>query len=111
MKTYQIQEFLYPRDTTDAWIRFVVCGETWEFPAQVVADDRDKHYAAEEEDTVKFIREGRLDLYDLLDWAVSNMNWSDVKDYARRVEEARAITDEDFQDAWLSAEKTVHGTV
>lgn len=84
-------------------------GERWFIPAQVIADDRDKHYADEEEDTIGFILDGGLKPYDLYDWAANNQNWSDVQQHAKQLPSIREFDDDDREEEWPNCEKKVVG--
>ncbi len=82
-------------------------GDCFDVSAQVIADDRDKNYADEKEDTIGFIRKRSIDAYALIDWASNNMNWSDLAPYATRLE--TPIEAFDYEDHWCNAEKEVKG--
>ncbi|MDE2100909.1 MAG: hypothetical protein KGL39_26925 [Patescibacteria group bacterium] len=102
--------FDYPRTPTDAKIRVTFPnGDTFDIPAQVVADDRDANYADEEEDTVGFIRDKGLSDYDLLDWLCNNTNWEDVAPYAVRVEVPPPKVD--YESEWCDAKKEILGKI
>lgn len=91
-------------------------GLTFQVPTQVIANNRAQNYAAEfgddlqrslAEDTVPLFTE---DEYNVQDWALSNMNWSDLAPFARLVECSTTAPDEDqFMQALvtLSATATV----
>ena len=103
-------KFEYERTPTTAMMRVAFPnGEQWEFPAQLVADSRDASYADEEEDSIGFIRAGSLDAFDLRDWAVNNMNWSDVAVHAKKVQDPPPIRD--FEEAWLQADRSIVGNI
>ena len=53
-----------------------------------------------EKDTVPLFEQ---DEYEIIDWAVNNMNWSEVALDAERVEEKEV----DFQQGWLNGEKEI----
>lgn len=88
-------------------------GSRWSVPVMTIARDRAKHYAAEfEGDVDRSLNEDTLPLfesdhYEVQDWAVNNMNWSDVKAEARIYAPAKPITDDDMQEAWMSGSKEV----
>lgn len=104
-----MEPFTYPRTPTTAKLRVAMPdGSRWDVPAQLVADSRDDHYREDNEDTIGFIRDGRLDEFDLLDWAASNMNWDDVAHAAVKVEEPSPPSP-DFQDGWVNGEKDIVG--
>ena len=102
---YHMKDLGYKRTPTDWVLRVEMEQGVWEVPAQIVADDRDRNYADEKEDTIGFIAAGTLDEYELLDWASNNMNWRDVADYATRV--SKEIKKEDRQDGWVNGEKSI----
>lgn len=105
---YSQEDLGYPRIPTDAVMHVTFeNGEAWAFPVQIVADNRDKHYADENEDTVRGIAEGSHDDGDLTEWAINNMNWSDVQDYAVQV--PTKPTPFDYQNGWLSADREIIG--
>lgn len=88
-------------------------GSRWAVPVLAIALDRAAHYAKEfdgdaerslEEDTMPLFE---ADPYNVQDWAVNNMNWSDVKAYSYIYAPAKPITDEDMQDAWMEGAKEV----
>lgn len=107
MKKYEMKDLGYKRTPSSAmmWLR-EDNGRAWEFPVQLVADDRDSNYADEKEDTVGFIKDGSLGRGELADWASNNMNWSDVADYAKCVADADPP---DMEEVWGNADKIVKG--
>lgn len=61
MQQYRMKNLGYKRTPTAAWIRVTFSnGETWEVPAQAVADSRDENYRDEKEDTIGFIANRQL---------------------------------------------------
>ncbi len=106
MKKYRMKSLGYPRTPANGMVLHVTFsnGESWDIDAQVIADSRDSHYAAEKEDTIGFIKDGRLDPYDLLDWASNNMNWVDLKAFATKFAEPDGL---DYEDEWPNANKLV----
>lgn len=108
--TYQMKDLGYKRTPTTAVFRVEMeDGSKWDVPVQAIADSRDENYKDEAEDTVGSIRRGRLDGYEINDWAGNNMNWSDVKDYAVRAEvKPKKI---DWEDGWANGEKEIIGNV
>lgn len=86
MKKYKLKNLGYARTTTSAMVRVKFSnGEQFDVPVQIIADSRDENYKDEKEDTVKFIRAGSLDSYEIKDWLSNNMNWSDVAEYAFKI--------------------------
>lgn len=88
-------------------------GSKWDVPSDLVAKHRAQYYA--KLDTARnpqknfqsvFQEEFQATMVDeecLIDWAESNMNWSDVRLYAVRV----SAPDIDYQDGWVNGEKTI----
>lgn len=88
-------------------------GSTWSVPLLAIARSRAAHYAGEfDGDTERSLAEDTLpmfesDHYEAQDWAVNNMNWSDVAAEARIYREASPLSDEDKQEGWISGAKQV----
>lgn len=85
-------------------------GSKWHIPVDVIAINRAGVYAHEfngnleeslAEDTVSLFAE---DDYAITDWAVNNMNWSDVAHVARKVADAPVP---DMHGCWMECEKEV----
>lgn len=85
-------------------------GSTWAVPVRVIAEDRAKYYADEfdgsvekslEEDTAPLFEE---DDYAIEDWAANNMDWSDVEEFAKELEEEKEV---DFQEGWVNGDKEI----
>lgn len=85
-------------------------GSVWAIPVMIIAADRAKHYAHEFDDNVqRSLDEDTMPLFDndpfeIEDWAVNNMNWSDVASHAFKTKDAPPP---DFQEGWMSGEKNV----
>jgi hypothetical protein len=88
-------------------------GSTWAVPVEIIARNRAKNYAAEfggdverslSEDTAALFA---VDPYEAQDWAVNNMDWSDVAAHAVKVADRPPLTAEDFQKGWLSGAKEI----
>lgn len=85
-------------------------GSIWAVPVMVIAADRAKHYAHEfDGDVQRSLDEDTMPLFDsdpfeIEDWAVNNMNWSDVESHAFKHKDAPKP---DFQEAWINGEKNV----
>ena len=110
MKTYKQKDLGYPRAKTDAKMQLTMSdGSRWEFPVQIIADSRDEYYQDEKEDTIKYIRRGSLDKFEIEDWAANNMNASDVLEYM--VELPSKKTELDFEEEWTNAEKEIDGKI
>jgi hypothetical protein len=96
MKT--IEQLVYIIEMTD--------GTMWEIPAKVIAENRANYYKHEFGDSLeKSLKEDTIPLflqdnYEIRDWASNNMNWSDVKAFARRKELKQKDYDND--DAWVN---------
>lgn len=85
-------------------------GSKWDVPVLFIAQDRAQHYAGEfsgnvemslSEDTLPLFED---DDYEIEDWAVNNMNWSDVAGQAKIVKEQSAP---DYQEGWLNGHKEI----
>jgi len=85
-------------------------GSKWGVPVEMIARDRATHYASEfggdverslAEDTLPLFEE---DDYEIADWAVNNMNWSDFDGHQVKLEDA--ITP-DFASDWLHGAREV----
>lgn len=89
-------------------------GSQWDVPAQLIAEDRARYYAAldvKRGDATDFdkafaeeVADALNDDDELLDWAPNNMNWSDVSDQAVLVGDR---PDTNFQEDWCNGEKEV----
>ena len=81
-------------------------GTRYDVPAKVIAEDRAKYYAENDPDTTynEEYEYTMQDDYELKDWAANNMNWKDVKNVAKKVEEE---IDVDFQEGWVNGDKEV----
>ena len=83
-------------------------GSKWGVPVSMIAINRATHYAHEfDNDVQRSLNEDTLPLfadskYDIQDWAVNNMNWSDFKGHQYRVSNPPAP---DFQEAWMRGSK------
>lgn len=81
-------------------------GAEWGIPAEVIAKHRARHYADNDPDTT-FDEEFAWTMeneFELRDWAANNMNWEDVREFAREITPA---PDPDLNAAWGSVEKDV----
>ena len=87
-------------------------GEVWGVPTEIILRDRAKHYAHEfDGDIERSLTEDTIpacdgDDYNIEDWAVGNMNWSDFDGHQVKLKDADKYTASDFQDAWNSANKS-----
>lgn len=110
MIKYVQKDLGYLREPTYAFVRVEMPDHSWwKVPAQIVADSRDEHYRSDEEDTIRFIREGSLEQYDFFDWLGNNMNWDDVELYAGEMPRPSAKTD--YQEGWVNGEKVLLGSL
>jgi hypothetical protein len=79
-------------------------GVTYAVPAKIVAEDRARYYAnvdGYEEDSQEFLNEVNTALDDefmIFDWVQNDMNWSDLRPYAERIEEKPINLDDEWSD-------------
>ena len=85
---------------------------TYAVPIEFIARNRAEYYANKEfdGDITKSLIEDTLPLfesddYEITDWAVNNLNWSDVADVAIAMK--KRVDKQDFQEAWLSNEMKI----
>jgi hypothetical protein len=86
-------------------------GSKWEVPARVIAENRADYYATEvdgqpkgSKEWLEEVRTTLSDDYDIRDWALNNMNWSDLAPHARRV---APPPQQNYEEQWGSAELEV----
>lgn len=85
-------------------------GTKWGVPVEIIALNRATHYAYEfDGDVARSLAEDTMPLFDsedfeIEDWAVNNMNWSDFDGHQVKLEDAVAI---DFENDWLHSAKEV----
>lgn len=83
-------------------------GSTWVVPVEMIARSRAAHYADEfDGDVERSLREDTIPLfeqspYEIEDWAVNNMNWSDFNGHQIKISNAPLP---DFESAWLHGQK------
>lgn len=83
-------------------------GSIWGVPVEMIARNRAEHYASEfDGDIERSLAEDTLPLfgeahYEIYDWAVNNMNWSDFEGHQVKLQDSPPP---DFQEAWLSGDK------
>lgn len=83
-------------------------GSKWGVPVEMIARDRAKIYAHEfDGDIERSLAEDTLPLfeaddYEIQDWAVNNMNWSDFNGHQVKLSNPSPAY---FEDAWLSCDK------
>lgn len=85
-------------------------GSAWGVPVMMIAEDRAKHYSSEfggdvqrslDEDTLPLFK---ADAFEIEDWAVNNMNWSDFDGHQVQL---KAPAAPDFQQGWMDSDKTI----
>ena len=87
-------------------------GTWWSVAIDVIADNRAKHYAYEYDgDHERALQEDTYPLflsdhYEIHDWAANNMNWEDVKPWAKRVVDHMPPA-VDYQDGWCNGKYRV----
>lgn len=83
-------------------------GSVWAFPAEIVAKRRAQFYAdlpgAAQGDYDQEFEYAMRHHYELTDWAVGNMNWSDVAPHAVQIEPP---AEADYEDSWLYGDMEV----
>jgi len=82
-------------------------GSVWGVPAELVAQHRADYYGDKEgEESRKAEYDFTLsNIGELLDWAVNNMNWSNVSHAAVKIgPDVRVV---DYQDGWVNGKKRV----
>ena len=77
----------------------------WDVPARLIAHDRAKYYAEKGESYQEEYDYVINDDSELIDWAAGNMNWSDVKDMAMKIELPEPKVD--YQEGWVNGEKEI----
>lgn len=80
-------------------------GNKWDVPAEFIAQHRARYYVTIDKETsfdkeVKFALE---DEYKLINWT-ANMDWKDVMDVARRVEETSVVN---YHEGWIKGAKEI----
>jgi hypothetical protein len=84
-------------------------GITYEVPTTFIAESRANYYAevdGYERDSQEYLDEIRYaldDEFELFDWVQNNMNWSDLKDYAVRIDDDPI----DEEQEWLDGNHTL----
>lgn len=85
-------------------------GTKWGVPVEIIALNRATHYAHEfDGDVARSLAEDTMPLFDsddfeIEDWAVNNMNWSDFNGHQVKLQDAVAI---DFENDWLYGAKEI----
>lgn len=110
MLPYTQKDLGYHRTPTTAQLHVQMGdGTTWSVPLQIVADSRDEAYRDEKEDSIGLYRTGSLNNYALIDWAIGNLNWANVKDYAVQIPSATKPVD--YEGGWVSGDKEIVGEI
>lgn len=88
-------------------------GEMFDVPAEFIARNRAEYYvevavrADEDIDAKKLLQEeidwALEDEYEIADWASNNMDWSDVREVARRVHQ----TDFNYENEWCNIDHEI----
>ena len=71
-------------------------GSKWDVPLRLIARDQAAYYKTTIDEELK--NENAL-----LDWAPNNMDWSDVAEWAKRVDGATI----NYQDGWVNGDKEI----
>ncbi len=84
-------------------------GSVWAVPVKIIAENRAKYYAKHDgisfEESLKDTEECfEEDNYQIEDWAANNMDWKDVRDFAKQIDRAERV---DFQEGWVNGHKAV----
>lgn len=66
----------------------------WAVPLEIIKKQVMEDYGEES----KSMSEAQLE-----EWAKDNMNWDDVRKFARKVSNPPMLTQDDFQDAWANS--------
>ena len=74
-----------------------------------VENSRDECYKKDKEDTIKSVKDGSLDEYEIEDWAVGNMDWGDFK--GQQIKVSGAPPPLDFQQGWSDGKKSFSDSV
>ena len=84
-------------------------GEIWQIPAEIIANSRANYYGEKEGPEMrKEEYEYTLnDNLELIDWAANNMNWSEVKEFAKKIKEADPILEDAFEECWRNGEREI----
>ncbi len=81
----------------------------WDVSVMIIAKNRAKWYEKDfgsfEESLYKDTLPLFEDDYEIEDWAENNMNWEDVKDFAKKV--ILPTLEVDYQDGWINGKKEI----
>lgn len=75
----------------------------WEFPCSIIAENRAKYYEGTGDDYKETYENTMNNQFELKDWVENNMNWDDVKEFAKKVEPENI----DYQDGLVNGKKEV----
>jgi len=78
-------------------------------PVKIIAEDRAKYYAQNDGITYEeSLFTDTIPLFDdadeIVDWAINNMNWEDIKEYAILIESEPKV---DYESGWIDGTKTI----
>jgi len=86
-------------------------GSKWDVPVSEIARNRAENYKEEfDNDVEKSLIEDTIPLfeeddYEIKDWAAGNMNWSDISQFAVKVESVPKPIN--FEEGWMNGEKEI----
>lgn len=82
-------------------------GSRWDVPAEFIAKHRARYFVDNDPKNSYFDKEVKFVLEDdsvLMDWAANNMDWKDVKEHARIVEETMVVN---YHEGWINGAQEV----
>lgn len=85
-------------------------GSKWDVPVMAIAENRAGNYKDEfGDDLQRSLNEDTLPLfeeagYEIVDWASNNMDWSDVRDRAKKVSDPPTP---DYQEGWVNGDMEI----
>jgi len=91
------------------YITLMPNGQKWAVPVEKIAFNRAHYYAKKDEtsfdeslknDTIPLFES---DEFEIEDWAQNNMNWLDVKKYAKLISD----TEDCFQEGWMNGDHEI----
>lgn len=72
----------------------------WLVPCKIIAEDKAKYYSESYNESYEDIYKETMDDFDLLiDWGENNIDWDDIKEYAKCIRTGKSNID------WCNAEK------
>ncbi|HKZ02395.1 MAG: hypothetical protein A2W35_06550 [Chloroflexi bacterium RBG_16_57_11] len=100
---YKMKDLGYPRTPTDKVLAVdMPDGFTWLIPLQLIADSRDEYWRDTRKDTIGEMYGGCVCA--AISWADSNIEWSDIRDYATKSVPYRVA---DFDEGWRVGKKEI----